>query len=154
MNAKNFNDPKKLPDASDGCGYGKPPKDKQFKKGKSGNPSGRPKGRQTFKSLSRVLRDTALNEVGGHVNGKWQKMIKLQAVVEVQFAKALKGDTGSAKLVIDLIHKHLPLHLSLEELMEGRSAFEGTEEDVAKFKNAMLVADMEDRKERDDAPVL
>ena len=28
-------------------GYGKPPKDGQFKKGVSGNPSGRPKSQQT-----------------------------------------------------------------------------------------------------------
>lgn len=37
--------------ASYEVGYGKPPSDKQFKKGQSGNPMGRPKGSRNKKPL-------------------------------------------------------------------------------------------------------
>jgi hypothetical protein len=71
-------------------GYGKPPRDGQFKRGQSGNPKGRPTGK---KSLSTVLSD-AVNEgvlavVG---NGRHKKITKLEATVTQLVNKAASGD--------------------------------------------------------------
>ena len=43
-------------DAQFDVGYGKPPKSGQFRKGRSGNPRGRPKGTKNFASV--VLRES------------------------------------------------------------------------------------------------
>src|SRR5262245_53181589 len=57
--------------------------------------------------MSRIIRHSLSEEVQGQVNGKTRKMTKLEAIIEVQSAKALKGDTRAAKLLIDLGHKHI-----------------------------------------------
>lgn len=123
-------------------GYGKPPKDKQFQKGKSGNPSGRPKKDKMFKSVSRVLRESLLEEVEAVVNGKPRKMLRLEAVVAKQVSNALQGNVQAAKFVLSLAETHIPAHRSLEELMEGRSVFEFTEEEAARFSKKRMVEGM------------
>jgi hypothetical protein len=65
-------------------GYGKPPKGTQFKKGQSGNPSGRSKKDKAFKPLSRIVREFLLEEIEGSMNGKLCKMPRLQAVIGKQ----------------------------------------------------------------------
>jgi hypothetical protein len=129
----------KLPNTTSSGGYGKPPKDKQFKKGKSGNPSGRPKKDKMFKSVSRVLRESLLEEVEGSVNGKPRKMLRLEAVLAKQVSNALQGNVQAAKFVLSLAEKHIPTHRSLEELMEGRSVFEWTKEEMARFSKASMM---------------
>ena len=124
-------------------GYGKPPKDKQFKKGQSGNPSGRPRNDKKHKSVSRMIRDVLMTEVEGSVNGKRCRMSRLEAILARQVALALTGDIRSAKFVLAHADKHVPDHLSLEELMEGRSVIEFTAEDVARFDKARLVEGMQ-----------
>jgi Family of unknown function (DUF5681) len=122
-------------------GYGKPPKTKQFKKGTSGNPSGRPKKDKIFKSMDRILRDSLLREIEVSVNGKSRKMLMMEAIVAKQEQMALQGNTQAAKFVILLGEKHIPQNLSIAELMEGRQPFEGGPELFARFDKAMLLAD-------------
>jgi len=70
-------------------GYGKPPKSGQFKKGKSGNPKGRPKGTRNFKTD--VL--SVLNEpVKVSRNGKTKSVSTQAATLARLREKALKGD--------------------------------------------------------------
>ena len=123
-------------------GYGKPPKQAQFKKGQSGNPKGRPRAVEAHMPVSRVIRRTLSEEIKGHVNGKRRKMTKLEAVVEVQVALAPKGDPRAAKLVIDLGHKHVPLHQTLAELVGDRPLFTFTKEETAKFSKKKLMEGM------------
>jgi hypothetical protein len=120
-------------------GYRKPPKKTQFQKGKSGNPKGRPKRTQDFKSLSRVLRDLALKEVQGQVNGKPSNLSCMEAVVAKQFSEALKGNIPAAKFVMTLIEKHVPMNLSIEELMKDKPVFSWTTEDEARISKEKLL---------------
>jgi Family of unknown function (DUF5681) len=144
--------PKALPAGSDKVGYGKPPKHTQFKKGQSGNPKGRPKQVQAHMPVSRIIRHSLSEEIQGQVNGKTRKMTKLAAIIEVQSAKALRGDTRAAKLVIDLGHKHIAPHQTLEELRGDRPLFTFTEEEAARFSKAKLIEGMVVPEKHDDLP--
>ena len=155
------NEPPKTPPADpDRVGYAKPPKHTQFKKGQSGNPKGRRKAVTAHMPVSRIIRHSLSEEVQGQVNGKTRKMTKLEAIIEVQSAKALKGDTRAAKLVIDLGHKHIAPHQTLEELMGDRPLFTFTEKERARFSSKKLLEgvvlpDQHDdlpSKEKDDTP--
>ena len=78
-------------------GYGKPPKARQFQKGRSGNRSGRPKGSKNFHTL--------LNEVLSQAmviteNGKTIKVSKKSAIVLHTVNKAVKGDMKATSLLL------------------------------------------------------
>lgn len=78
-------------------GYGRPPKHSQFKKGRSGNPKGRPKG-------TRNLKTDVMEELSGKIaindGAKRKKVSKQQALIKVQLAKGLKGDQRSTEILL------------------------------------------------------
>jgi len=80
-------------------GYGKPPKGTRFKKGKSGNPRGRPKG-----SLNLATDLTA--ELGEHItvreDGRPRKVSKQRALIKSLMAKALQGDVRATASLLAL----------------------------------------------------
>jgi hypothetical protein len=77
-----------LPKA-DGVGYKNPPAHSRFKRGQSGNPSGRPKGSQNLKTLfNRILKEEISLREGGDV----RKVSKAEAVLRSVVVGALKGD--------------------------------------------------------------
>ena len=81
-------------------GYGKPPKHTQFAPGQSGNPAGRPKG---SKNLATDL-DEELNQVITVTEGgQTSETTKQRAMVKSLFAKALKGETRAAEVIVKLI---------------------------------------------------
>jgi uncharacterized protein DUF5681 len=124
----------------DEVGYGKPPKATQFQKGKSGNPTGRPKGHKDFKSLSGVLRELALKEVQGQMNGKPSKLTCMEAIVAKQMSAAMQGNIPAAKFIMGLIEKHVPMNLSIQELMEDKPVFSWTAEDERRISKENLLA--------------
>lgn len=71
-------------------GPGKPPKDKQFKPGQSGNPAGRPK---KLPQLDKLLADV-LGSIDAD-NSPAQKILEALA------KKAEKGDTRAAEIILD-----------------------------------------------------
>ncbi len=85
-------------------GYKKPPPHTQFKPGQSGNPKGKPKGTRDFKTdLAEELRERiAINE-----SGKSKKISKQRALIKSLTAKAIKGDTRSATLILAAIGRYM-----------------------------------------------
>ena len=86
-----------LPD--DRVGPGRPPKHSQFRKGQSGNPTGRPKGTLNIATvLERVLREkVVINE-----NGQRRTITKFEAAFKQQVNKAVMGDTNAFKVLSTL----------------------------------------------------
>lgn len=80
-------------------GYGKPPKATRFKKGVSGNPSGRRKG-------SRNLATDLAAELGEHITvregGQPRRMSKQRALIKALMAKALQGDAKALTSLLAL----------------------------------------------------
>ena len=86
-----------------GTGYKRPPKERCWSKGQSGNPNGRPPGhRNLAAALTAVLRET----VSVEVEGRNRDMTKLEAVTRQLVDKAVQGDPRLMRELIAEIHKN------------------------------------------------
>lgn len=81
-------------------GYGKPPQDSRFKKGRSGNPTGRPKG---TRNLETMLERAFQEKVIVTERGKSKKMTKIEVAIRQQMNKAAAGDPKALMLVTALM---------------------------------------------------
>ena len=78
-------------------GYGKPPKQHQFRRGRSGNPKGRPKGVKNTLTLLREILDRQVEIRTGSLVRK----ISVREAVLTRFAEsALKGDIKAAGFLL------------------------------------------------------
>jgi hypothetical protein len=85
-------------------GRGRPPKRTQFKKGRSGNPKGRPKGSRNLQAdLSEELHEL----VTVTENGRPVRVSKYRAVFKRLLGKAFGGDLKAMALVLDRAEKIL-----------------------------------------------
>ena len=84
-------------------GYGKPPALTRFKKGVSGNPSGRPTTPMTLNSVLKNELDTLINIA---VGGKSRQVSKREAIVRRLFAKALRGDVRALEIFLRHMRKN------------------------------------------------
>lgn len=83
--------------STSGGGYGKPPREHQFRPGQSGNPKGRPPGTKNTATLLREILDRKI-EVR---NGDAIRKITVREAMLTRFAEsALKGDTKSAAFLL------------------------------------------------------
>src|SRR5260370_28201545 len=82
-------------------GYGKPPKGTRFRRGQSGNPKGRPKGRKNIASVIREYLHDRVRVTGA--NGSSYYISKIEAVMAQLTNKAALGDMRATRLCFDLI---------------------------------------------------
>ena len=80
-------------------GYGKPPRHSRFKKGKSGNPRGRPKRSESF---ARLAQRTLNERIAIKENGERRVISKLEAVLKQLINKAASGDARAIREVFKL----------------------------------------------------
>lgn len=92
-------------DADYDTGFGKPPEAKRFKKGQSGNPSGRPKGARSMRTLLEELLDREVKVV---IDGVSRQVGAKEAILHRLFVQAIKGKTQDADLFVRLIKHTLP----------------------------------------------
>lgn len=81
----------------DKVGYGRPPKQHRFKKGKSGNPSGKKNG----KSLARYLADMGDEQREFLKQGKPVTKSLKEALAERLYSDSVKGKHAATRLVMD-----------------------------------------------------
>ena len=79
-------------------GYGKPPKHRQFQKGVSGNPKGRPK-------VATDIRAAVLRELNTRItiteNGRQIRVLKQDVIAKQAVNGAMKGKTSHLRLILD-----------------------------------------------------
>ncbi len=99
-------------------GYKKPPKSTKFKKGKSGNPSGRPKGsknKPTFYPLDKSnlfefqkqIINAGYEEIQVVKDGIPISMNKIDALLAQLYKKAMNGDLGASKILLQYTNQSL-----------------------------------------------
>ena len=89
-------------------GYGRPPREHQFKKGQSGNLRGRPKGSKGSKAL---LRKIISQQVAVNQQGQQRTITMLEVTLQQMVNKAARGDHRSMRLLLELLpalEKNLP----------------------------------------------
>jgi Family of unknown function (DUF5681) len=114
-------------------GYKKPPKSGQFKKGVSGNPSGRPKRASDFeaKLLRELDSPLTINE-----NGKKKVITKDEGIAKQVVNKALRGHVPSVRLVDEWRRQGLE-KAAEQQRLANRPVRELTDEELT----ALILAD-------------
>ena len=80
-------------------GYCRPPEHSRFQPGRSGNPSGRPKGAQNFKTLFQKIMKEQISLREGSTT---KKISKAEAILRGLAISAMKGDTRSVMALFKL----------------------------------------------------
>ena len=81
-------------------GYGRPPKHTRFKKGRSGNPKGRPK---STKSLLNDLSEELQEQVIVREGQTEMRITKQRAMVKSMTAKAIKGEPRAFTILYSMM---------------------------------------------------
>jgi hypothetical protein len=87
-------------------GYKKPPAATRFQKGRSGNPSGRPKKVPPPLDPGIILESIDNEEILVMDKGSRRRMPKAEIQFRQLFAKAIKGDLATARLLMDMATKY------------------------------------------------
>lgn len=92
-------------------GYGKPPRHTRFRKGRSGNPKGRPKHTRNLRSdLVEELRESILVREGN----RERHISKQRAMLKSLTARAIKGDPRAANIILNMIMRVLEREAPLD----------------------------------------
>jgi hypothetical protein len=105
----------------DDIGYGRPPKASRFRKGKSGNPLGRPrKDEAVAKEFLTILNE----KVKIRESGEEKKISKRRAIIMQLVNKAMSGDVRAIKILEPY------LHIPKEGIVDTRSVKEMTDQEL------------------------
>jgi hypothetical protein len=125
-------------------GFGRPPKHTQFKPGESGNPKGRPKG---TKNLATDLSEELAEKIVVNEGGRQLKISKQRAMIKSLLAKALKGDTRAATVLLKLL-------IDAEQATTKNAVVEALSEDdqaiLARFAERVLKKSTQSREDADN----
>lgn len=110
--------------ASYPVGYGKPPRHTQFRKGRSGNPGGRP--RRPAESANDLLLREAHRPVTVKISGRTVTLPALQAAVRSQLELAANGNVPAQRAVLAAVKA--AERERVEEVEESDEAAEAAEE--------------------------
>ena len=117
-------------DADYEVGYGRPPRHTRFQKGRSGNPSGRPRG---SKSSATLIRQALLARVEVRENGRLITISKLELMIMQAVNKAARGDFRAIEFLFtkvpwlqkDLVEHRPSSDLTQEALDKARMLIRG-----------------------------
>jgi hypothetical protein len=99
-------------------GYRKPPVATRFQKGRSGNPSGRPKKSAQSLDLGLILEGIENEEIIVVDNGKRKPMKKAEIHFRQQFTKAINGDLKTARLLVQMAEEYFAPEASADRETE------------------------------------
>jgi hypothetical protein len=102
-------------------GNKKPPKDYRFKKGESGNPSGRPKG---IKNLKTDLVEELQEKIAVREGDRSVEISKQRLIVKTLVTKTLRGDARITNTLVNLMSRVLDLDGTVAETDQPLSADE------------------------------
>ena len=112
-------------------GYGKPPRHTRFQKGRSGNPTGRPRGRKNMATLLSAALDASIIVVE---NGRRKKITKREAIVTQLVNKSASADLKATQIVLAMLRE-------LEALADGNAesgAFTEADKEIIRRIQARL----------------
>lgn len=84
-------------------GYGRPPKETQFKPGKSGNPKDRPKG---SRPVGAILQEIIGRKVSVSEDGKTRKISVIEVMLRRLANDAMRADQNAIKLLLSLVDRY------------------------------------------------
>ena len=99
-------------------GYGKPPKDTQFKKGSSGNPKGRPRKARDFHH--ELLRQSRAS-ITLNVNGSRRRVSKHEAAILQLLDKSIRGSIHALRTYFGQYQVALEKEALLEAAQAGEA---------------------------------
>lgn len=116
-----------MPNGRSETGYAKPPKRRQFRKGQSGNPKGRPKGSKNFNT---IFHEVGRQKVKVTDNGITREITKFEASAMQLMNKAAAGDMRALNTLMGWVRL-------FQEVVEApeKSTPLNTEDDKAVMEN-------------------
>lgn len=89
----------------DAVGYRSPPKHRQFKKGVSGNPRGRPRRSRNYRA---IMLEEMSEPINVTIDGQRRRLPTFHVLIKRLKADALKGDAKARTELFDRVERHCP----------------------------------------------